>query len=148
MRNTWLVFLWMWVVPLHGQEVPRCVVELGTTFFPYPLLAGAFSYTPVYQNQWSNIYTALQQQSRQVPALLQAKASRMRPNPLYPYQPLVVSGLLQQTLYEVFAQVMRSTRLVSEVQIQQMFHTLRVQQGYRLQACFGPQAMADQMITE
>lgn len=142
--------LWVLIAftPLHGQEVPRCVVELGTTFFPYPLLAGAFSSSLLYQNQWSTVYNVLQQQSRQVPALLQAKAAHMNPNPLYPYQPLVVAALLQQTLYEVFANVIRSTRSVSEIQIQQMFNTIRMQQAGRIQACFGPLSILDLQVVE
>lgn len=96
---------------LSADSVPPCYREIQTTFFQQQLVAEALSLYRVNQTLWHPIYNDLQRASYLVPAIIQARARSMSPNPLYPvFIPEKAFELLQHTLEGVYTEVLMRYR--------------------------------------
>lgn len=134
------------------EDIPPCYRDLEINFFKYDVTAQAFSTHRIGQSQWNLLVNALQNRSKDVPALVSAQAAQMNPNPLQrPFQVVTAVAILQNALYVVFRQVMLENyvlEVTNEVAIKQMFEHIWFNQRLRMTSCLGEAAFAKDRITE
>lgn len=119
---------------------PPCFKDLEENFFRDDLVLQALSlqYNWYSQGQWALIVRGLHDRSRDIPYMLERRASLARPSPLeYPFQYEQASKLLFEILFEVFHQVMIESGITNEGIINSMFKYIRDQQANRINACLG-----------
>jgi len=137
----YFIFCLFLPVVLYAQQMPPCFRDLQTNFFSYEVMSGAFFLYNVHQSDWQPLYQAVQSNAALVPSIVQAKAARKIPNPLYPFQPQVAVQILLEAEFEIFAGVMRnyqSTQLyINDSLIRQMFNYIRERQNDRIARCLG-----------
>lgn len=147
-----ILFVCICISGIGMSEPPPCFQDLELNFFKYEIVTQAFSMHRIGQSQWTTLMSGLQSRSREVPALMQAQASRMNPNPLgYPFQPLIAKNALKQVLFLVFRQVMLEnhiTEVTNQIAVQQMFEHIWSSQRSRMVSCLGTEAFSDEIIRD
>lgn len=124
---------------LAYHDLPPCYRDLEEHFFIPEVTAKALSLHNIYQSQWDIIVRDLQLRSSEVHGIVDARASRMYPDPLNsPIQTEVAKELILQVLFEIFADVLYSRNYTSQSDIREMFNYIRRQQADRIKACFPP----------
>lgn len=127
---------------LYIAEKP-CFKELQTEFFRPDLVMQALSLQGVYENQWTLIAQKLKDRSRDVPKLLQEKATRLeltgQRNPLLnPFQPAATDQLLNEILMDIFTNVLKESNVTDPpFNIRAMFGYIRSKQSAKIKACYG-----------
>lgn len=134
-----LLFIFVAFSSLSAYE-DRCFRDIEDSFFNERFVFEAMSLRNVYQSQWTPIYSMLRDRARSVRSIVQKKARNITPNPLSPYDKKEAAAVLKQTLYDVFADVMRYYG-IGEIDIRGMFKYISDQQRGRLRACFGEEAI-------
>lgn len=96
-------------LPLNAQDAsPACYRQMQTTFFRSDIVAQALALHNVNQGLWLFIAQDLHRLSSQIPAMIQARARALRPNPLSPFDPNRAIEILEQSLLSIFMSVMQS----------------------------------------
>lgn len=137
----WITYWYVFFFSTSLIAAPRCFHAIESNFFNKHIVMEAlniFTLEGVYQSQYALIYIDLMREERHVPTLVKERARRMKPNPLsHPFQPDKAKDLLLNTLYEVFAKVIRKHAAVHEDTIRGMFQFIVEKQTNQLDACFG-----------
>ena len=120
------------------HDIPACYRDLEVNFFVPEIVGKALSLHGIYQSEWGLIIENLQRRSREVPQIIDARASRMSPDPLSrPIRVKEAKSLLLEVLYEIFEDALHERDFTVQDDIREMFNYIRRQQSIRLKTCFG-----------
>lgn len=129
---------------LAGDASPPCYRSMQVTFFNENLVAQALALHRIDQNLWRFIAQDLKAASGKVPAIVQAQARALNPNPLErPFNPDGAFKILESSLYSVYFPIVNSYRnktSTSNINNNTIYDTFRYiwlqQQAYLLK-CLG-----------
>lgn len=126
-------------MPINAfHDIPACYRDIEEHFFIPEVVAKALSLHDIYQSQWDIIVQDLQRRSLEVGGIVDARARRMRPDPLSrPIRPKEAKDLLMEVLFEIFVEVLHQRDFTNQADIREMFNYIRRQQSFRLKTCFG-----------
>lgn len=119
------------------DDRPRCFKSLEVSFFDETSLYQAFNFYNLPQGSWSLIFTNLNQQTRNVPAIMWAEGKKLGKNPLEnPFDPKGAEKLLMQVLYRIFFNTLHNTLPIDDPSIEKMFNYIRRHKQPDIDACF------------
>lgn len=131
-------------IKLTGDASPPCYRQMQLTFFNENLVAQALALHSIDQNLWIFIARDLKSASGKVPAIVQAQARSLNPNPLNrPFNPDGAFKILEAALYSVYFPVVNSYRNKSSFtninnnSIYDSFRYIWLQQQAYLIRCLG-----------
>lgn len=121
---------------LSAAMVDECSKELLLAYFPEPFLVQVLKDNDVPESEWAAINQALMSKDRQVVSMVEEKAAAMDPNPLTDakYRPQAVQ-LFRETLFEIFAEVMRNHGVTEDAEIQSMLDQIQYLKAERFPKC-------------
>lgn len=129
---------------LAGDASPQCYRNMQVTFFNENLVAQALALHRIEQDMWRYIVQDLRAASGNVPAIVQAQARSLNPNPLErPFNPDGAFKILESALYSVYFPVLNSYRYkksmtnINNNTIYDSFRYIWLQQQAYLIKCLG-----------
>lgn len=122
------------VMALDQQE--ECSKEILLAYFPQIFVNETLERFKVPKDQWDAINKELGAKDKDVIKTVEAKASKMNPNPLKdPQQRQVAVKIFRETLFDSFASVMRTHGVNDDKQIQAMLDDIQQQKAKRFAKC-------------
>ena len=113
----------------------ECSKEL-MTYFPEALMNETFQKFNVTQDKWANINKELNERDNNIIKEVEAKAAKMKPNPLKdPQHRQAALTLFKDTLYDVFSETLHKNGITDDKQIQAMLDELQRQKAKKFAAC-------------
>lgn len=126
------------------QAADECSKELLLAYFPEPFVKETLKKHNVPQDQWDAIQKELSSKDKDVIKTVEQKAAKMDPNPLKdPQARQAAIKLFRETLYQVFADVLKAHGVTDEKQIQAMLDDVQQQKAQRFAKCMQKQAPAE-----
>ncbi len=103
-----------------------CTKEELMTFFPQQVVQYVLKKAHIPQEQASGIAADLSQKDRELAKIVEEKAAKLDPNPFKDLsQRDLAIKIYRETLYEVFAQVLKSHGITNEDQIQTLLDEMQ-----------------------
>jgi len=121
---------------VYASNLDDCSKELLISYFPEPFVNDVLSEYEISKDLWPQINQALQDQDRTIISTVEAKASKMNPNPLKdPSQRNAAVSIFKETLYETFAAVMNKYGIDDKSQISAMLDEIQYKKAKRFREC-------------
>ncbi|MFN4173564.1 MAG: hypothetical protein ACK4HV_00465 [Parachlamydiaceae bacterium] len=132
-----LVGLSLSASPLRADaQLDECTKELVSVLFPSQFVLETLKKYNVPESERDAIVNELNDKNKEVITLVEEKASKIDPNPLKdPSQRLQAVKIFRETLYEVFAGVLKKHNITDDNQIQQMLKDVNDQKTTRFTQC-------------
>lgn len=113
-----------------------CSKETLMTFFPRPVVKAVLMQNKVSEEEAQQIAQELSQKDQEVVKQVEVKASEMNPNPFsdLAYRNTAIK-LFRETLYEVFAKVLKAHQITDENQIQHILEDMQAAKGKLFVEC-------------
>lgn len=125
--------------PPSAQE-DDCSQEILLAYFPGVFVKETLKRYNVPQDKWDPIIKVLAERDKQIIKIVEAKASKMDPNPLKdPQQRQAAVKIFRETLTENFSSVMKANGVNDEKQIQAMLDDIQQQKAKRFASCMQQQ---------
>ncbi len=122
------------VTPKSG--VDECSRELLLSYFPETFVNETLKKFNVPKDQWDAINKELTSKNDSVIKIVEEKAQKMDPNPLKdPSQRQAAVKIFRDTLFEVFAGVMKQHGVTDDQQIKSMLEDIQHQKAVRFAQC-------------
>lgn len=116
-----------------------CSRDLLLAYFPKPFVEEALGHFNVPKDQWDAITKELAEKDKDIVKTVEAKASKMNPNPLTdPQQRQAAVKLFRETLFDSFASVLKAHGVKDDKQIQAMLDDIQQQKAKRFAKCMAP----------
>ncbi len=120
-------------LPLHAENTTKtpssslhCTKEQLMTFFPQPVVESVLTEAKISGEQVKEIAQELSQQDRELVKRVEEKAVKWDPNPFSDLsQRDLAIKIYNETLYEVFAKVLKAHGIGNEAQIQTLLDKIR-----------------------
>jgi hypothetical protein len=118
---------------LYSEDVisaKNCTKEVLMTFFPQPLTKDILVRHGIAAETAEKISKELAEKDQDIVKLVDKKASAMNPNPFREQnQREEAIKIFKETLYEIFASVLKKHNITDETQIQSLLNELREAKG-------------------
>lgn len=120
-------------LPLHAENATKspssflnCTKEQLMTFFPQPVVESVLTEAKISAEQVKEIAQELSQQDRELVKRVEEKAVKWDPNPFSDLsQRDLAIKIYNETLYEVFAKVLKAHGISNDAQIQTLLDKIR-----------------------
>lgn len=121
---------------LPSLDSVTCTKEVLMTFFPKPVVKAILVQHKITEEKAQQIAQELAQKDREVVKLVELKASEMNPNPFsdLSYRDTAIR-LFRETLYEVFAKVLKAHQITDENEIQHLLEDMQAVKGKLFVEC-------------
>lgn len=124
------------VVAASNPAADDCSRELLMAYFPKPFVEDTLGRFNVPKDQWDAINKELAVKDKDIVKTVEAKASKMTPNPLTdPQQRQAAVKLFRETLLDSFSSVMKAHGVKDDKQIQAMLDDVQQQKAKRFAKC-------------
>ena len=132
-----LAFTSAYAIDLNPKSgVDECSRELLLSYFPEAFVNESLKKFNVPKDQWDAINKELTSKNDQVIKIVEEKAAKMDPNPLKdPSQRQQAVKIFRDTLFEVFAGVLRQHGVTDDAQIKSMLEDIQHQKAVRFAQC-------------
>lgn len=128
------------VAAVEPQDNEECAQEILLAYFPSIFVKETLSKFKVPQEQWEAINRELSIRDKEIIKKVEAKAAKMNSNPLKdPQQRQAAVKIFRETLFENFAEVLKSNGVKDENQIQMMLDDIQQQKAKRFARCMQQQ---------
>lgn len=122
-----------YLIPLHAENTTKtpssslhCTKEQLMTFFPQPVVESVLTEAKISEEQVKEIGQELSQQDRELIKRVEEKAVKWDPNPFSDLsQRDLAIKIYNETLYEVFAKVLKAHGISNDTQIQALLDKIR-----------------------
>lgn len=135
MRQIVSVFFLLWTLSLSAEEA-LCSKEVLTAYFPKPFVVQTLKENQVPKEKIKAIVEELSEKDVEVVHIVEARASRMNPNPLrHPAYKMKAGSLFRQVMLQVFSEVMDKHTVFDKGQLQLMLDDIQYQKAKQLSKC-------------
>lgn len=118
------------------EQKDECSKEILLAYFPEVFVDETLNRFKVPKDQWEAINKELSVKDKDIIKIVEAKASKINPNPLKdPQQRQAAVKIFRETLFESFASVMRAHGVSDDKQIQAMLDDIQQQKAKRFAKC-------------
>lgn len=137
------------LISQHAQlgaetSVNECSKELLLAFFPESFVNETLKKFEIPEKDWVAINQDLKSKDGDVIKIVEEKASKMDPNPLKdPQQRQGAVKIFRETLFDIFAGVMKSHGVTDDKKIQSMLDDIQQQKAKRFMMCMEKQKKGD-----
>lgn len=114
----------------------ECSQEILLSYFPGVFVSETLTKFNIPKDQWDKIKQELLGRDKEIIKQVEAKASKMNPNPLKdPEQRQAAIKLFRETLFDNFSSVMKAHGVKDDKQIQAMLDDIQQQKAKRFAHC-------------
>lgn len=122
------------LIPLYAEDngvkatpsALECSKEQLMSFFPQPIVQSVLADTDLTQDQIATIARDLSQKDQELSKRVEQKASKLNPNPFNDLsQRDLAIKIYNETLYEVFAEALKTHGITQDDQIQILLNKMR-----------------------
>ncbi len=131
---------------LQAATVEECSKELLLSFFPEAFVTEVLQKYQVSKEKWEPIVKGLKEKNDEVIKLVDEQASKMNPNPLKdPSQKQQAVKIFRESLYQVFASVLKANGVSDDQKIQSMLGEIQQLKTKRFAQCMETNKPAEPM---
>lgn len=113
-----------------------CKKEVLMTFFPQPVVKAVLIHHDISEDQAQEIAQELSQKDQEVIKMVEAKASKLDPNPFSDLSTRDAAvKIFRETLFEVFAKVLKAHDITDDNQIQLILEDMQAAKGKLFVEC-------------
>jgi hypothetical protein len=105
----------------------KCTKEELMTFFPQQVVQSVLTHSNMTKEQATDIAQELSQKDKELAKIVEEKADKLEPNPFKDLsQRDLAIRIYRETLYEIFAKVLKSHGITNEDQIQTLLDEIQM----------------------